>query len=445
MATRQVTDTRGYLISGRKTARQVGHIAFPEVTLPSLTSTPQIHTSVDALRPDYSKVNKPTCELLDDAVILNGKRHCLPLTKEYVLSGFRDIFEGKGKLPGGKYHIQFKPDAQPAQHPPRAVPEKKKAAYKEELEKLCSSGIIDQVRGHTDWSNSVVPVSMPDGSIRSCLDPKDLNNSTKRNQYYMKTIDKVNAELHGGEYFTLVDAKTGYWMVELDNESSLLTTFNTPWGKYRWLRLPCGLKVSADVFQEKLNAVLKEVTGITRCIDDILTRGVDSKDHDVNLLQLLETARMNGIKLNPKKLQFKTTKCDLFGQTIAPESMKIDDKKVEASNKWKRQETRKLYRVPRELFEALLSQVDETIRTTQTAASGRNGMDLGLFPSRCLRCHQERALQGPSTCILSPESRTRYHQRMLSQHRKGVDRSDVRHGEASQLCLWCTSRSENRS
>ena len=333
MATRQVTDTRGYLIPGRKTARQVGHIAFPEVTLPSLTSTPQIHTSVDALRPDYSKVNKPTCELLDDAVILNGKRHCLPLTKEYVLSGFRDIFEGKGKLPGGKYHIQFKPDAQPAQHPPRAVPEKKKAAYKEELEKFCSSGIIDQVRGHTDWSNSVVPVSMPDGSIRSCLDPKDLNNSTKRNQYYMKTIDKVNAELHGGEYFTLVDAKTGYWMVELDNESSLLTTFNTPWGKYRWLRLPCGLKVSADVFQEKLNAVLKEVTGITRCIDDILTRGVDSKDHDVNLLQLLETARMNGIKLNPKKLQFKTTKCDLFGQTIAPESMKIDDKKVEASNK----------------------------------------------------------------------------------------------------------------
>ena len=75
------------------------------------------------------------------------------------------------------------------------------------------------------------------------------------------------------------------------------------------------------------------MTGITRCIDDILTRGVDSKDHDVNLLQLLETARMNGIKLNPKKMQFKTTKCDLFGQTIAPESMKIDDKKVEASNK----------------------------------------------------------------------------------------------------------------
>ena len=119
-------------------------------------------------------------------------------------------------------------------------------------------------------------------------------------------------------------------MVELDNESSILTTFNTPLGKYKWLRLHFGLKVSADVFQERLNAVLKEVKGITGCIDDILTRGVDSRDHDVNLLQLLETARMNVMKLNPKKRQFKTTKCDFFGQTITPEGMKVDDKKVEA-------------------------------------------------------------------------------------------------------------------
>ena len=92
MATCQVTDTRGYLILGRETAQQVGYIAFPEVTPPSLTSTLQIHTSVNALRPDSSKVNKPTCEVLDDAVILNGKRHSLPITKRYVLSEFRYLY-----------------------------------------------------------------------------------------------------------------------------------------------------------------------------------------------------------------------------------------------------------------------------------------------------------------------------------------------------------------
>ena len=158
MATCQVTDTRGYLILGRETARKVCYIAFPHVTPPSLTGMPQIHTSVNTLRPESSKANEPTCVELDDVVILNGKRHCLPLTKEYVLTEFKDDFEGIGKLPGGKYHIQLKPEAQPVQHPPRAVPEKKKAAYKTELERLCSLGIIKPVEGHTGRINSNVPV-----------------------------------------------------------------------------------------------------------------------------------------------------------------------------------------------------------------------------------------------------------------------------------------------
>ena len=117
------------------------------------------------------------------------------------------------------------------------------------------------------------------------------------------------------------------------------------------------------------------------CIDDLITRGVDSKDHDVNLLQLLETARMNGIKLNPKKLQFKTTKCNFFGQTITLEGMKINYNEAwghQSDESTKRQESSTEFSGNGQLFEALLSQVDDTIRTTQTAASERNGMDLGL-------------------------------------------------------------------
>jgi len=178
------------------------------------------------------------------------ERDTLPITQEYVLSEFKDVFEGIGKLPGGKCHIELEPDAQPVQHPPRAVPKKKEEAYKNELERLCSLGIIKPVAGHTDWINSTVPVANSDGSIQLCLDPKDLNRSIKRNQYYSKTIEKVIAELHDSRYFTVVDTKSGNWMVELDSESTLLTTFNTPWGKYKWLRLPFGLKVSSDVFQE---------------------------------------------------------------------------------------------------------------------------------------------------------------------------------------------------
>ena len=167
MATCQVTETRGYLILGRTTAQQIGYIDFPVVTPPALTRVPQVHTSVNALRPNLDEVKTPICEMTNDAVILNGKRHCVPITKEYVLPEFKDVFEGIGKLPGGKYHIELKPDAQPVQHPPRAVPEKKKEAYKNELERLCSLGIIEPVAGHTDWINSIAPVAKPGDSTLS--------------------------------------------------------------------------------------------------------------------------------------------------------------------------------------------------------------------------------------------------------------------------------------
>ena len=227
MATCQVTSARGYLILGRATAQQVGYIDFP----PALTRVPQVHTSVNALRPNLDEGKTLTCEVMNDAVTLNGKRHCLLITKEYVLSEFKDVLKGIGKLPGGKYHFKLKPDALPVQHPPRAVLEKNKKAYKDGLERLCGLGINPPVARHKDWINSIVPVAKPDGSIRLCLDPKNLNKSIKRNQYYFKTIDEVSAELHDSRYFTIIDIKSGYWMVELDSESLLLTTFNNPLGK----------------------------------------------------------------------------------------------------------------------------------------------------------------------------------------------------------------------
>ena len=85
MATCQVTDTRGYLILGRETAQQVGYIAFPEVTPPSLTSTPQIHTSVNTLQPDSSKVNNLTCEVLDgETLFALSKGVCVIQIQSYI-------------------------------------------------------------------------------------------------------------------------------------------------------------------------------------------------------------------------------------------------------------------------------------------------------------------------------------------------------------------------
>ena len=168
----------------------------------------------------------------------------------------------------------------------------------------------------------------PNGSLRLCLDPKDLNKAIERNQWYSRTINDILPELAKSKYKTQRCNIRVLTCTRL--ASSLLTTFNTPWGKYRWLRLPFGLKIASDVFQERLDRVLRLLEGVHGIADDILTHGETEVQHDGRLLTLLETARMNNLSLNPDKIQFKATDCKFFGHRLTPEGLKPDPEKVKA-------------------------------------------------------------------------------------------------------------------
>ena len=117
----------------------------------------------------------------------------------------------------------------------------------------------------------------------------------------------------------------------LDFRSSLLTTFNTPWGKYRWLRIPFGLKASGDVFQERLDRVLRLVPGVLGIADDIVIYGARENTHDGTVFVLCETARLNNLSLNSKKMQLKSTDCKFFRHRLTPDGIKVDPKKIEAT------------------------------------------------------------------------------------------------------------------
>ena len=265
-----------------------------------------------------------------DSIELNGKIHKLPITKDYMLKEYSDIFKGIGTLPGGPYHIRLKEQYKLVQHPPRSVPVAMQSAYKAELNRLVKEGIITEVKEQTEWINLIVPVMKSNGSLRLCLHQKDLNKAIERNQWYSRTIDDILPELAKSKYKTLKDMTSGYWHVVLDLASSLLTTFNTPWGKFRWLRLPFGLKIASDVFQERLDRLLRLLKGVHGITDDILTHGETEIQHDGRLLTLLETARMNNLSLNPDKIQFESTDCKFFGHRLTLEGLKPDPKKVKA-------------------------------------------------------------------------------------------------------------------
>jgi hypothetical protein len=170
--------------------------------------------------------------------------------KELILKDYGDCFDGIGCFQGS-YHISLDPEVPPVVHPPRRIPEALREPLKKELSKLVDEGIIAKVDVPTDWVNSIVCATKPRGGLRLCLDPRDLNHAIKRPHHVTPTLDDILPKLNGAKYFTILDARSGYWNIKLDEESSYVTTFNTPVGRFRFLRLPFGLVCAQDVFQKR--------------------------------------------------------------------------------------------------------------------------------------------------------------------------------------------------
>ena len=155
---------------------------------------------------------------------VNTSQACLPA--EQLL---KDYPEGPGKLEG-QYKLEVVEGATPVVFPPRRVPVALEGKLKKELDRLQSLGIIEKVTEPTPWVSSLVTVQKPNGQIRVCIDPKDLNQVLRRSRYPTPTIEEILPELSRAKLFSTVDAKNGFWHVELDNNSSRVTTFNSPFG-----------------------------------------------------------------------------------------------------------------------------------------------------------------------------------------------------------------------
>ena len=130
-------------------------------------------------------------------------------------------------------------------HAPRGVPVALSPKLKEELERMKRPDITEPVNEPSDRVSSLVIVQKPNGRLRVCLDPSDLNQAIK---LQLPTTGEILSQLSGARYFAKLDASSGYWPVRLDDESSHLLAFNTPLGCHRFKRMPYGIHSTLEVF-----------------------------------------------------------------------------------------------------------------------------------------------------------------------------------------------------
>ena len=173
-------------------------------------------------------------------------------------------------------------------------------------------------------------VDKPNGDVRICLDPKRLNDAIIREHHYTQKLDDVPPQLSNAKVFSKLDARSGYWNVILDDESQLLTTFNTPFGRYCFKRLPFGLVSAQDIFQRKIDETYDGLPGIICIADDIVVYGQDDKTHDQNLIQMMERTKERGLSLNSDKCHIRQSSIGFYGHILTSEGIKPDPSKVSA-------------------------------------------------------------------------------------------------------------------
>ena len=216
-----------------------------------------------------------------------------------LVNTYADVFKGLGTIMvNAKIHIDK--TITPIVDPPRRIPHAIASNVKKELDKMIRLGVITEQVEPTPWVSSITIVKKPN-KIRICLDPTKLNRAIKRGQHPTKTIEEVIAKTSGAKYFSVIDANKGYWQIKLDVESSKLTTFNTPWGRYRYTRLPFGIKTAGDIFIYEMGKILGGLKGVDVITDDILVYGKTIQEHNNRLETVLKRAREVNLRLNPEK------------------------------------------------------------------------------------------------------------------------------------------------
>ena len=182
-----------------------------------------------------------------------------------------------------------------------------------------------------DWCHNLVLVYKPDGSLHVCLDPRTINNALRFNVHNSRTFQDIMSSIRCVAKVSKIDANSGFWTLPMDPDSQLLTTFNTPWGQYCFVKMPFGLNQAQYFFQFYMDQNFRDINSTTNLItDDVMVHGETEKEHDQNLLQVLNKCREIGLKLNPEKCIFGKPEVKFYGNIMGKAGLKADPKKVEA-------------------------------------------------------------------------------------------------------------------
>ena len=254
-----------------------------------------------------------------------------------LLTKYSDLFAKSNTDRGHTHLVQHKINTgnnPPFKQRPRHLPLSQRQAERDEIDKMLSSGVIEE--SESPWASPVVLVKKKDGSIRYCIDYRRLNDLTVKDSYPLPLTQDCLDELSGSSWFSTLDLQSGYWQIEVDPNDRQKTAFASRSGLYQFKVMPFGLTNAPGTFERLMEKVLKglhyEICLVY--LDDVVVKSQSFESHLDNLSLVFDRLRSAGLKLNPKKCKIFQKEVSFLGHVVSEAGISTDPSKISVVKDW---------------------------------------------------------------------------------------------------------------
>ena len=242
------------------------------------------------------------------------------------------------------FHIKLQEDAIASSRPPYQVPIHLRGEVNKELDKLIESNIIEPSEA-IEWCAPIVPVRKPDKSIRLCIDYREVNKVTPLDRHVIPTLPQILDNIGHASVLSKIDLTSGFHQIPVDQQSRDLTTFLSPKGKYRFVRMPFGLKNAPSHFQRTMERVLEPVSDCAAVyIDDIIIFSNSRDDHITHLSRVFDCFKQANLTAKTSKCSFGKTRLEYLGHTIGSGQLAVPEHRIASLATYKCPTTKKTLR-----------------------------------------------------------------------------------------------------
>ena len=206
---------------------------------------------------------------------------------------------------------------------------------KVQMEEMVNKGFVRP--STSPWGAPVLFVKKKDGSMRLCIDYRELNKVTIRNQYPLPRIDDLFDQLQGAKVFSKIDLRSGYHQLRVHDDDVPKTAFRTRYGHFEFLVMPFGLTNAPAAFMDLMNRIFRPYLDqfVIVFIDDILIYSGSEEEHAEHLRIVLQILREHRLYAKLSKCQFWLDSVAFLGHIVSAEGVSVDPQKVEAILNWK--------------------------------------------------------------------------------------------------------------